>query len=143
MATYQVEIAPGQCPLPFSFPLPPELPSRRAATPVLLPPPPYPPPLPPSPRSFHEERGSYKARTCYKLKARPGAAGVVEVLGLLKPNIKNTAQVIVRQRFAQPITQQKKQLETELRVCCCIGRGRVKVETWVDKTAFFFTGWWA
>eukprot|EP00741_Cyanophora_paradoxa_P018018 tig00021036_g17399.t1 len=104
MATYQVEIAPGQ----------------RAATPVPPPLPRLPPPSPSPPPSFHEERGSYKARICYKLK------GVVEVPGLLKPNIKNTAQAIVSQQFAQSITQQKRQLEIELRVCCCISCGRVK-----------------
>eukprot|EP00741_Cyanophora_paradoxa_P018015 tig00021036_g17396.t1 len=50
------------------------------------------PPPTPAPR-FHEERGSYKARICYKLKARPGAASIVEVPGPLKPNTENSARV--------------------------------------------------
>eukprot|EP00741_Cyanophora_paradoxa_P025738 tig00000391_g24837.t1 len=107
LASYPSQIPPGAYQWPFTFALPPSLPS-----------------------SFHYQRGRDHAEVAYKLKA------IVEVPGLLKPNIKSTQKVAVRQRFSNLITAQRKEIEDTVRFFCCIPRGRIKIEMWCDKSAY-------
>lgn len=66
----------------------------------------------------------------YKLRA------VVDVNGIFNPNLRATAPVIIHPRLLNEVRPATAGIERDVMVCCCINKGRCKLNAHFDKNSY-------
>jgi len=79
----------------------------------------------------HRKHGlKVKAKIRYKIVA------IVEIPGLFKHDLKVKQHLVIHERLDRSIEPKHHFKEKQVRTCCCVPRGPVKCECWMNKNAY-------